>query len=282
VHVAIPQIYRWRYPLDCGGHRPFAHLLPAFKQEPEKWLRKRFHDRRYDLAFLGTINDAQSREKGGVNDHRRAALSVIEALKKKHPHLNIFVPHFHAKTLGHLPYQHFLDVLKDTKFFVSPFGLGEFSGKDYESILSGAILVKPWAHKLQSYPNIYNGSFVIDTDIDFSDLEAKLMPYLRDCRRGSKEKDKKACRKRHQDMEERSTRNLAVLKSSVEERSLAADWDQLLFSLASRKIEHRCGRCAPPRQDEWMYTEQGQLKPEKTLAKEQEAASAKGHGAHQR
>lgn len=32
-------------------------------------------------------------------------------------------------------------ILPDTKIFISPFGLGEFSGKDYEAILAGCVLV---------------------------------------------------------------------------------------------------------------------------------------------
>jgi len=268
VHVAIPQIYRWRYPLDCGGYRPFSRILPAFKEDPGEWLGKRFYDRHYDVAFVGTINHQEEREKGGVNRHRRAALNAIKAMKEKHPYLNILVPHLASKTAGHLPYDQFLKLLKNTKFFVSPFGLGEFSGKDYESLLSGAILVKPWAHKLQSYPNIYNGSFVIDTAIDFSDLEAKVMPYLEDCQRS---RNKGVCLALRERVEERSALNLAVLKGSVEPGKLAADWDRLLYGMASRQIDLRCGRCMQTWEDKWMYTKQGALKPRgelETLAKE--------------
>ena len=32
---------------------------------------------------------------------------------------------------------------------------GEYSGKDYEAIISRAVLVKPLARHLRSYPNIY-------------------------------------------------------------------------------------------------------------------------------
>eukprot|EP00951_Prasinocladus_malaysianus_P018730 scaffold150193_cov30-Prasinocladus_malaysianus.AAC.1 len=75
-------------------------------------------------------------------------------------------------------YGKFLELLKDTKVFVSPFGLGEFSGKDYEAILAGALLVKPLASKFQSFPNIYEPHFVIETKNDFSDLEEQVMPIL--------------------------------------------------------------------------------------------------------
>jgi hypothetical protein len=33
---------------------------------------------------------------------------------------------------------------------------GEYSGKDYEAIISRALLVKPLARHLQSYPDIYD------------------------------------------------------------------------------------------------------------------------------
>jgi hypothetical protein len=33
---------------------------------------------------------------------------------------------------------------------------GEYSGKDYEAVISRALLVKPLARHLQSYPDIYD------------------------------------------------------------------------------------------------------------------------------
>jgi hypothetical protein len=65
----------------------------------------------------------------------------------------------------------------DTKIFVSPFGLGEFSGKDYEGMLAGSLVVKPYSDKLKSYPNIYNKRFALNVDVDFKGLEEVGAPY---------------------------------------------------------------------------------------------------------
>jgi len=70
IHVAIPQVYRWRYPLDCGGSRNFALMVPAFKKPKWEWLKTPFHARKYDIAFMGAITDGGSRDVGGINEHR--------------------------------------------------------------------------------------------------------------------------------------------------------------------------------------------------------------------
>lgn len=54
---------------------------------------------------------------------------------------------------------------------MSPFGLGEFSGKDYEAVLSGSLLVKPYADKLIAYPNIYDRMLALNVGINFAGLE---------------------------------------------------------------------------------------------------------------
>ena len=64
--------------------------------------------------------------------------------------------------------------------FVSPFGIGEFSGKDYEIIMAGALVVKPLATRLEAYPNIYSSSITVSTLPDFSDLDRKVMRFLKD------------------------------------------------------------------------------------------------------
>jgi hypothetical protein len=75
-------------------------------------------------------------------------------LKKRYPHLNIF----HADYKIH--YRHFIEILRDSKIFISPFGLGEFSGKDYEAMLSGALLVR--ASKL-AITHTLEGNAAVDT-----------------------------------------------------------------------------------------------------------------------
>jgi len=252
IHVAVPQVYRWRFPLDCGGTRSFAHMVPAFQEPVSEWL-KPFHMRKYDIAFLGTITDHGERIISGVNKHRRSALKAISDLKRKYPHLNVVLPQ-QSEATTQIPYNQFLAILRDTRFFVSPYGFGEFSGKDYESMLAGAILVKPEAQAIRSYPNIYNDTMLISCSLDFKDLEQKLMPYLKKC---NSEADRPSCIDRQERMEQMSQFNLLKLRSSMDLDKLADDWDHLLYSLASRRINMRCGQCIRPQK--WMYDREGAL-----------------------
>eukprot|EP00951_Prasinocladus_malaysianus_P031122 scaffold296475_cov42-Prasinocladus_malaysianus.AAC.1 len=120
------------------------------------------------------------------------AVDAITQLQLKYPNLKVY-----TTSEAKMKYHDFIGILKDCKVFVSPFGLGEFSGKDYEALLSGTLLaspiisdcldhtyqrilnVKPAAEKLRSYPNIYLSNCSVNVKIDFSNLEEAVMPYLR-------------------------------------------------------------------------------------------------------
>jgi len=174
IYTMIPQIFRWRFPLDCGGRRDFTLLSQAFQKPIEMWLRP-FDERPIDIAFVGVVDEESGvRDAFGVNSHRTKAMRSIQALMQKYPHLRVF-------RAGHrLTYAKFISLLRDTKVFVSPFGLGEFSGKDYEGMLAGSLVVKPYADKLKAYPNIYNKRYVLNVDVNFEGLEEVVMPYLND------------------------------------------------------------------------------------------------------
>ncbi len=45
--------------------------------------------------------------------------------------------------------------LRRSKIVISPFGWGEFSLRDFETLLAGAILCKPNMDHLDTYPNFY-------------------------------------------------------------------------------------------------------------------------------
>ena len=113
------------------------------------------------------------RHRTGVVDHRQSAINQMQSLADKY---NLTIVTENKKKR----YTSFVELLQNTKVFVSPFGLGEFSGKDYEAILAGAIVVKPLASKIESFPNIYEPPYVVEAKVDFSDLEEKVMPLLLD------------------------------------------------------------------------------------------------------
>lgn len=62
---------------------------------------------------------------------------------------------------------------------ISPFGWGEICYRDFETLISGAVLIKPSMEHLQTYPNIYipNETY-IPVDWNLSDLEEKLEDLL--------------------------------------------------------------------------------------------------------
>jgi Glycosyl transferases group 1 len=65
--------------------------------------------------------------------------------------------------------------------FVSPYGNGEWSYKDFEAIMSGCVVVKPQPGSYVGYPNIYQpGRLVVATKPDFSDLEDAVLDVLSD------------------------------------------------------------------------------------------------------
>lgn len=64
------------------------------------------------------------------------------------------------------------------QIYVSPFGFGEAVGKDYETILSGAILVKPNSMRLSSAPDIYASGYSVSCRSDFADLGHVVLTVL--------------------------------------------------------------------------------------------------------
>eukprot|EP00873_Tetraselmis_striata_P029096 jgi/Tetstr1/449360/TSEL_003872.t1 len=191
VHTIIPQIMRWMHPLDCGGNPEFVML-----RENALGLNPNFsiplHERSIDITFVGVVDKQwkmpmeQSqphngsviwtetmRARTGVMEHRQFAIDRILELRDKYG-LNVVTQR------GHDKYANFVELLRDTKVFVSPFGIGEFSGKDYEALMAGALVAKPMLRSYESYPNIYSSRYMLDTKVDFSDLERVVMPYLQD------------------------------------------------------------------------------------------------------
>ena len=188
VHTIIPQIMRWAHPEDCGGSEDFeVFATHAFGQD--KGFAPPLASRPIDIAFIGHIGEDQvihkaksellnhtvykksNRNKMGSRAHRLSAAENVREIATKHNLTAIVVE-------GKVSYSDYVQLLRKTKIFVSPFGIGEFSGKDYEAILAGALLVKPLAHKIEAYPNIYRNDITLETQANFSDLEKVVMPFL--------------------------------------------------------------------------------------------------------
>lgn len=69
----------------------------------------------------------------------------------------------------------FLKELEDSKAVISPFGHGEICYRDFETIISGAMLLKPDMQHLCTWPQIVeDGKTCVAFKWDFSDLEEKI------------------------------------------------------------------------------------------------------------
>ncbi|MGE5469620.1 MAG: glycosyltransferase [Bacteroidota bacterium] len=74
----------------------------------------------------------------------------------------------------------FLKELLHSKICFSPFGYGEVSWRDYESVMSGSLLIKPDMSHIETNPDIFiaNKTYV-PINWDFSDFREKVDYYLR-------------------------------------------------------------------------------------------------------
>ena len=71
-------------------------------------------------------------------------------------------------------FQYFKE-LQNTKVIVSPFGLGEITLKDFETFLTGGLLLKPTMDHMVTWPNLYKDNInVIFYNWDLSNLEEKI------------------------------------------------------------------------------------------------------------
>lgn len=137
----ISDLYKNRYQTD---------ILPLFK-------------RKYDVVFLGTTEYDDK-----ITKHRLDVIKNIEEVCKK----NNLVYYTSNKPIKYTKY---INILNNTKIFISPYGWGEFSLKEYECICLGAHIVKPKIY-FNYYPNYCEN--MDDFEIDFSNFESKILHIL--------------------------------------------------------------------------------------------------------
>jgi hypothetical protein len=103
---------------------------------------------------------------------RRLFLEIIEKLKA--PDAALFLT-------GLVPQEKYYRELKDSKIVLSPFGWGEVCFRDFEAILSGALLFKPDMSHVETWPDVYIPyETYVPLDWDGKDLLEKTKRYLDD------------------------------------------------------------------------------------------------------
>jgi hypothetical protein len=71
--------------------------------------------------------------------------------------------------------------LQNAKISISPFGLGEITYKDFETMLCGALLVKPDMGHMETWPDLYReGETYVSYKWDYSDFREKIEGLLSD------------------------------------------------------------------------------------------------------
>lgn len=82
----------------------------------------------------------------GTNYYRKTVAWYREKAKQA---LSQWVP------TERISYREYFKELQNSKIVVSPFGWGEINYKDYETFLSGALLVKPDMSHMETWPDLY-------------------------------------------------------------------------------------------------------------------------------
>lgn len=129
-----------------------------------------------DIAFAGTLNYSDFGEsepwQQAVSRYRHRFLDNLHAACEGRGWRTAI----HTTPIKKLK---FFELLQRTKIFISPWGLGEWSGKDEESILAGAVLLKPGASFFRSAIPMYTpGVTCLEVRPDGVDLKHVLANAL--------------------------------------------------------------------------------------------------------
>ena len=115
-------------------------------------------DREYDVTFRGTVN--YNSRQDPVNAQRSKVLKLLTTLPHK------------IATGGVVTRSQYLNELRTSKITISPFGYGEVCYRDFETFISGSVLVKPSMEHLQTFPNLFiPGETYVPVDWNLNNLE---------------------------------------------------------------------------------------------------------------
>lgn len=131
-----------------------------------EWYPVRFtnvdQQRPYDLAYRGTIHKDSSGQKD-VFYQRNHLINLFKQMNLQ------------MATGANVSKSRYWKELKASKLSVSPFGWGEICYRDFETFISGAVLVKPVMEHVETFPDLFiaNETYV-PVHWNLSGLEAQL------------------------------------------------------------------------------------------------------------
>ena len=135
------------------------YMFPQF-DHCKTLARRQYRTRRTEVFYAGTIEYNHQ----VVKYHRYLAGMAIERLGQVTRVLG------YGRIFGKREFQ---ESLLEAKIFVSPYGMGEFSWKDYEAIYAGCVLIKPTVNFVTTYKfDIYRKDmYCVECRPDFGDLK---------------------------------------------------------------------------------------------------------------
>ena len=138
-------------------------LLDLYKKADAQTVFEKSRD--IDIIFRGNVpNDWMSK--------LRAPLKPV--LERMRAFQRVVIPNKRVSP------QDYYQELTSSKICISPFGYGEICWRDFEAVLSGALLVKPDMNHIRTNPDIFRAfETYVPVRWDFSDLEEQCTYYLK-------------------------------------------------------------------------------------------------------
>lgn len=210
MEVLLPMTTRFSNPIQCGGSWGFVRFHGFFTKNHNRWPIPPLSERPYDVTFIGKLEYEAKAEVSGVTLHRQAAVRALSAFRDKWGHkYKVYVPQGER-----LEYHEYIQLLKQSKLVLSPWGWGEWSHKDFEILMSGCVVIKPRADIFTIHPPIFEDNVTaISTKEDLTDLEERILPFLQDLPRA----------------QAMATRQQGVFRRYARSEVLAQEWDALLL-----------------------------------------------------
>lgn len=126
-------------------------------------------NRRFDVNFVGVVNYSGFPVPNLINWHRQKAVEELNKIKTKK---FVVQANFGEKPISDADYK---QVMLDSKICLSPWGMGEWNYRDFHSLYTGSILLKPDTDHVVTQPvDLYSSDNYVRCRPDFLDLRDKI------------------------------------------------------------------------------------------------------------
>jgi len=139
--------------------KPFIELKPTMAKD-------------IDLFFAGTTiyGDENSISGKLITLHRQNLVKILSDLSHKYKVI--------VQSCRNFPKSEYIKIIARSKVVISPWGWGEACYRDYESLLSCCVVIKPKTDFIISVPDIWNEDYFTFCSPDWSDIETAIQRAL--------------------------------------------------------------------------------------------------------